>query len=209
MDFLPPFLIMKKYLYILGILIVTIIISFYIGNSVGKKTQEDKEITGKIKIIHSKDKKAYAKIDSLYDVIKNINSKNIPLKKEENLLRKKAKDYKIPIVDNKDCDTVYSSYNNKISLLEKALNTKDTIENNLNKVIISKDSIIVYKDNIIKNKTEEIKLIKELNKPRSKKLSLSLQLGTGGQINIDKKNINVQRVPVYVGIGVSYKIFEF
>ena len=200
---------MKKYLYILGILIVTIIISFYIGNSVGKKTQEDKEITGKIKIIHSKDKKAYAKIDSLYDVIKNINSKNIPLKKEENLLRKKAKDYKIPIVDNKDCDTVYSSYNNKISLLEKALNTKDTIENNLNKVIISKDSIIVYKDNIIKNKTEEIKLIKELNKPRSKKLSLSLQLGTGGQINIDKKNINVQRVPVYVGVGVSYKIFEF
>ena len=200
---------MKKYLYILGILIVTIIISFYIGNSVGKKTQEDKEITGKIKIIHSKDKKAYAKIDSLYDVIKNINSKNIPLKKEENSLRKKAKDYKIPIVDNKDCDTVYSSYNNKISLLEKALNTKDTIENNLNKVIISKDSIIVYKDNIIKNKTEEIKLIKELNKPRSKKLSLSLQLGTGGQINIDKKNINVQRVPVYVGIGVSYKIFEF
>ena len=200
---------MKKYLYILGILIVTIIISFYIGNSVGKKTQEDKEIIGKIKIIHSKDKKAYAKIDSLYDVIKNINSKNIPLKKEENLLRKKAKDYKIPIVDNKDCDTVYSSYNNKISLLEKALNTKDTIENNLNKVIISKDSIIVYKDNIIKNKTEEIKLIKELNKPRSKKLSLSLQLGTGGQINIDKKNINVQRVPVYVGIGVSYKIFEF
>ena len=200
---------MKKYLYILGILIVTIIISFYIGNSVGKKTQEDKEITGKIKIIHSKDKKAYAKIDSLYDVIKNINSKNIPLKKEENLLRKKAKDYKIPIVDNKYCDTVYSSYNNKISLLEKALNTKDTIENNLNKVIISKDSIIVYKDNIIKNKTEEIKLIKELNKPRSKKLSLSLQLGTGGQINIDKKNINVQRVPVYVGVGVSYKIFEF
>lgn len=200
---------MKKYLYILGILIVTIIISFYIGNSVGKKTQEDKEIMGKIKIIHSKDKKAYAKIDSLYDVIKNINSKNIPLKKEENLLRKKAKDYKIPIVDNKDCDTVYSSYNNKISLLEKALNTKDTIENNLNKVIISKDSIIVYKDNIIKNKTEEIKLIKELNKPRSKKLSLSLQLGTGGQINIDKKNINVQRVPVYVGVGVSYKIFEF
>ena len=200
---------MKKYLYILGILIVTIIISFYIGNSVGKKTQEDKEIIGKIKIIHSKDKKAYAKIDSLYDVIENINSKNIPLKKEENLLRKKAKDYKIPIVDNKDCDTVYSSYNNKISLLEKALNTKDTIENNLNKVIISKDSIIVYKDNIIKNKTEEIKLIKELNKPRSKKLSLSLQLGTGGQINIDKKNINVQRVPVYVGIGVSYKIFEF
>lgn len=200
---------MKKYLYILGILIVTIIISFYIGNSVGKKTQEDKEITGKIKIIHSKDKKAYAKIDSLYDVIKNINSKNIPLKKEENSLRKKAKDYKIPIVDNKDCDTVYSSYNNKIALLEKALNTKDTIENNLNKVIISKDSIIVYKDNIIKNKTEEIKLIKELNKPRSKKLSLSLQLGTGGQINIDKKNINVQRVPVYVGIGVSYKIFEF
>ena len=200
---------MKKYLYILGILIVTIIISFYIGNSVGKKTQEDKEIMGKIKIIHSKDKKAYAKIDSLYDVIKNINSKNIPLKKEENLLRKKAKDYKIPIVDNKDCDTVYSSYNNKISLLEKALTTKDTIENNLNKVIISKDSIIVYKDNIIKNKTEEIKLIKELNKPRSKKLSLSLQLGTGGQINIDKKNINVQRVPVYVGIGVSYKIFEF
>lgn len=209
MDFLPPFLIMKKYLYILGILIVTIIISFYIGNSIGKKTQKDKEITGKIKIIHSKDKKAYAKIDSLYDVIKNINSKNIPLKKEENSLRKKAKDYKIPIVDNKDCDTVYSSYNNKISLLEKALNTKDTIENNLNKVIISKDSIIVYKDNIIKNKTEEIKLIKELNKPRSKKLSLSLQLGTGGQINIDKKNINVQRVPVYVGIGVSYKIFEF
>ena len=200
---------MKKYLYILGILIVTIIISFYIGNSIGKKTQKDKEITGKIKIIHSKDKKAYAKIDSLYDVIKNINSKNIPLKKEENLLRKKAKDYKIPIVYNKDCDTVYSSYNNKISLLEKALNTKDTIENNLNKVIISKDSIIVYKDNIIKNKTEEIKLIKELNKPRSKKLSLSLQLGTGGQINIDKKNINVQRVPVYVGVGVSYKIFEF
>ena len=200
---------MKKYLYILGILIVTIIISFYIGNSIGKKTKKDKEITGKIKIIHSKDKKAYAKIDSLYDVIENINSKNIPLKKEENSLRKKAKDYKIPIVDNKDCDTVYSSYNNKISLLEKALNTKDTIENNLNKVIISKDSIIVYKDNIIKNKTEEIKLIKELNKPRSKKLSLSLQLGTGGQINIDKKNINVQRVPVYVGVGVSYKIFEF
>ena len=200
---------MKKYLYILGILIVTIIISFYIGNSIGKKTKKDKEIIEKIKIIHSKDKKAYAKIDSLYDVIENMNSKNIPLKKEENSLRKKAKDYKIPIVDNKDCDTVYSSYNNKISLLEKALNTKDTIENNLNKVIISKDSIIVYKDNIIKNKTEEIKLIKELNKPRSKKLSLSLQLGTGGQINIDKKNINVQRVPVYVGIGVSYKIFEF
>jgi hypothetical protein len=52
-------------------------------------------------------------------------------------------------------------------------------------------------------------LLKSINNPRSKKLSISLQVGTGGQIISDKKNININRVPLYVGVGVSYKIFEF
>lgn len=209
MDFLSPFLIMKKYVYIIISVIIIVLITFYIGRSDGIKNKSDSIAKTTIKVIHKDTKKLDNKIDSLYNVIETLNKKNNSLKSREVVYRNKSSEYKIPIPNNKECDTLYKICNDKIFLLEETIAVKDSIENNLNNSILTLDNIIINKNKIIKNKDEEIGLLKSINNPRSKKLSISLQVGTGGQIISDKKNININRVPLYVGVGVSYKIFEF
>ena len=200
---------MKKYVYIIIPVIIIVLITFYIGRSTGIKNNSDSIAKTTIKVIHKDTKKLDNKIDSLYNVIETLNKKNNSLKSREVVYRNKSSEYKIPIPNNKECDTLYKICNDKIFLLEETIAVKDSIENNLNNSILTLDNIIINKNKIIKNKDEEIGLLKSINNPRSKKLSISLQVGTGGQIISDKKNININRVPLYVGVGVSYKIFEF
>ena len=200
---------MKKYVYIIISVIIIVLITFYIGRSTGIKNKSDSIAKTTIKVIHKDTKKLDNKIDSLYNVIETLNKKNNSLKSREVVYRNKSSEYKIPIPNNKECDTLYKICNDKIFLLEETIAVKDSIENNLNNSILTLDNIIINKNKIIKNKDEEIGLLKSINNPRSKKLSISLQVGTGGQITTDKKNININRVPLYIGVGVSYKIFEF
>ena len=200
---------MKKYVYIIISVIIIVLITFYIGRSTGIKNKSDSVAKTTIKVIHKDTKKLDNKIDSLYNVIETLNKKNNSLKSREVVYRNKSSEYKIPIPNNKECDTLYKICNDKIFLLEETIAVKDSIENNLNNSILTLDNIIINKNKIIKNKDEEIGLLKSINNPRSKKLSISLQVGTGGQIISDKKNININRVPLYIGVGVSYKILEF
>ena len=200
---------MKKYVYIIISVIILVLITFYIGRSTGIKNKSDSIAKTTIKVIHKDTKKLDNKIDSLYNVIETLNKKNNSLKSREVVYRNKSSEYKIPIPNNKECDTLYKICNDKIFLLEETIAVKDSIENNLNNSILTLDNVIINKNKIIENKDEEIRLVKSINNQRSKKLSISLQVGTGGQIISDKKNININRVPLYVGVGVSYKIFEF
>ena len=200
---------MKKYVYIIISVIIIVLITFYIGRSTGIKNKSDSVAKTTIKVIHKDTKKLDNKIDSLYNVIETLNKKNNSLKSREVVYRNKSSEYKIPIPNNKECDTLYKICNDKIFLLEQTIAVKDSIENNLNNSILTLDNVIINKNKIIENKDEEIGLLKSINNPRSKKLSISLQVGTGGQIISDKKNININRVPLYVGVGISYKIFEF
>lgn len=200
---------MKKYVYIIISVIIIVLITFYIGRSTGIKNKSDSIAKTTIKVIHKDTKKLDNKIDSLYNVIETLNKKNNSLKSREVVYRNKSSEYKIPIPNNKECDTLYKICNDKIFLLEQTIAVKDSIENNLNNSILTLDNVIINKNKIIENKDEEIGLLKSINNPRSKKLSISLQVGTGGQITTDKKNININRVPLYIGVGVSYKIFEF
>ena len=200
---------MKKYVYIIISVIIIVLITFYIGRSTGIKNKSDSIAKTTIKVIHKDTKKLDNKIDSLYNVIETLNKKNNSLKSREVVYRNKSSEYKIPIPNNKECDTLYKICNDKIFLLEQTIAVKDSIENNLNNSILTLDNVIINKNKIIENKDEEIRLVKSINNQRSKKLSISLQVGTGGQIISDKKNININRVPLYVGVGVSYKIFEF
>ena len=200
---------MKKYVYIIISVIIIVLITFYIGRSTGIKNKSDSIAKTTIKVIHKDTKKLDNKIDSLYNVIETLNKKNNSLKSREVVYRNKSSEYKIPIPNNKECDTLYKICNDKIFLLEQTIAVKDSIENNLNNSILTLDNVIINKNKIIENKDEEIRLVKSINTQRSKKLSISLQVGTGGQIIADKKNININRVPLYVGVGVSYKIFEF
>ena len=200
---------MKKYIYIIISIIIIVLITFYIGRSTGIKNKSDSVAKTTIKVIHKDTKKLDNKIDSLYNVIETLNKKNNSLKSREVVYRNKSSEYKIPIPNNKECDTLYKICNDKIFLLEETIAVKDSIENNLNNSILTLDNVIINKNKIIENKDEEIGLLKSINNPRSKKLSISLQVGTGGQIISDKKNININRVPLYMGVGISYKIFEF
>ena len=200
---------MKKYVYIIISVIIIVLITFYIGRSTGIKNKSDSIAKTTIKVIHKDTKKLDNKIDSLYNVIETLNKKNNSLKSREVVYRNKSSEYKIPIPNNKECDTLYKICNDKIFLLEQTIAVKDSIENNLNNSILTLDNVIINKNKIIENKDEEIRLVKSINNQRSKKLSVSLQVGTGGQITTDKKNININRVPLYVGVGISYKIFEF
>ena len=200
---------MKKYIYIIISIIIIVLITFYIGRSTGIKNKSDSIAKTTIKVIHKDTKKLDNKIDSLYNVIETLNKKNSSLKSREVVYRNKSSEYKIPIQNNKECDTLYKICNDKIFLLEQTIAVKDSIENNLNNSILTLDNVIINKNKIIENKDEEIRLVKSINNQRSKKLSISLQVGTGGQIIADKKNININRVPLYMGVGISYKIFEF
>ena len=200
---------MKKYIYIIISIIIIVLITFYIGRSTGIKNKSDSTAKTTIKVIHKDTKKLDNKIDSLYNVIETLNKKNNSLKSKEVVYRNKNSEYKIPTPNSKECDTLYKICNNKIFLLEQTIAVKDSIESNLNNSILTLDSIIINKNRIIENKDNEIKLVKSINNQRSKKLSISLQVGTGGQITTDKKNININRVPLYMGVGISYKIFEF
>lgn len=198
-----------KYYYIISGIIITILIALYIGKSIGEKDQRDTQIKTEIKVIQVESEKAKAKIDSLNKVLNNLSKKDKDYKKEEIKTKQKADDIVITKPSNPECNDLYEKATTKIVLLEKTIVIKDSIESNLRTQIRLKDNIIFEKDKIIDNKDKEIALLKDLGKPRDKKWSVSLQLGTGGGITQTDKSIQIKQVPIYVGVGLSRHIFSF
>lgn len=200
---------MNKYVYIILGVLILIGVSLYIGNSMGKKEQKNAQIKKEIKYIQVDNKLTENKIDSLNSVIKSLEKKDLKLKKQESTVKEKAEKITIDKPVNKECDDLYNKATTKIGLLNTVISTKDSIENNLRTTIDEKDNVINLKDRIISNKDEEIRLTKELGKPRNKKIVIGLQLGTGGAVSKNNNNLTFQYVPVYVGVGITYKLFEF
>ena len=200
---------MKKYIYIIIGIILLIGIAYYIGNSIGKKNQDDIRVKKEIQIVQIDTKKNEKKVDSLNKIISKLEKKDQGFKKQEIKIQDKIKTIFIEKPENKDCEGLYNKASEKIDLLEKVITVKDSVEYNLRNTIEEQDKIISLKDNIIKNKDKEIELNKSLNKKRDKKYSISLHLGTGGAITKNNNNLNIQYVPVYVGVGISRHIFSF
>ena len=198
-----------KYYYIIGGIIIAILIALYIGKSIGEKDQRDTQIKTEIKVVQVESEKAKAKIDSLNNVLNTLSEKDKDYKKEEIKTKQKADDIVITKPSNPECNDLYEKATTKIVLLEKTIVIKDSIESNLRTQIRLKDNIIFEKDKIIDNKDKEIALLKDLGKPRDKKWSVSLQLGTGGGITQTDKSIQIKQVPIYVGVGLSRHIFSF
>lgn len=82
---------MKKYLYIIVGVIIIIALSYYIGNSVGRKNKEDQQVKKEIKIIQVENKDNIRKIDSLNNKIKQLDKKDNSLKEKEIEIREKIK----------------------------------------------------------------------------------------------------------------------
>lgn len=199
----------KKYIYIvIGILLI-IGLSIYIGKSIGNKEYKDKEIKTKIEYIHVENKQSIEKIDSLNKVIKDLSKKETSLKKEETKIKEKANNIILIKPENKDCEDLYNKATEKIELLNNVIVVKDSVELNLKNQIQEQKKIISLKDNIIINKDEEISLIKKLSKPRDKKYSISIHIGTGAAITKNNNSVNAQFVPIYVGVGISRNILSF
>lgn len=199
----------KKYIYIvIGILLI-IGLSIYIGKSIGNKEYKDNEIKTKIEYIHVENKQSIEKIDSLNKVIKDLSKKETSLKKEENKIKEKANNIILIKPENKDCEDLYNKSTEKIELLNNVIVVKDSVELNLKNQIQEQKKIISLKDNIIINKDEEISLIKKLSKPRNKKYSISIHIGTGAAITKNNNSVNAQFVPIYVGVGISRNILSF
>lgn len=199
----------NKYIYITIGIIVLILTSLYIGRSIGQKNQKDIQTKEYIKVIQVENKETIKRIDSLNTVVKDLANKNDKVVEKQIVIREKAKDIIIEKPTNtSECDDLYNKSVEKISLLEESLAVGDTIQKNLNLIIDNKDDIISNKDKIIANKDLELKLNKELQKPRVKKYSISLQLGYGGTV-INQNNKVVFKTAPYLGIGVSKAIFSF
>lgn len=199
----------KKYIYITVGIIAIILLSLYIGNSIGVKKQSDSEVKTKIEVIHVGNEKNAKEVDSLNKLITKLQTKDLGLKKEEIKLKEKAKEIVIEKPINPECLDLYESAVEKIAILDKVITVKDTIESNLRSQIIQKDNVISLKDQIIENKDSEISLIKQLNKRRDKKFSISIHVGTGVGISKNGPDVNVRMVPVYVGVGISRHLFSF
>ena len=193
---------------IVGILLL-IGLAVYIGKSIGSKEARDKETKTKIEYIHVENKQSIKKIDSLNKVISGLSKKDVILKKEEAKIKEKADEIILIKPENKDCEDLYNTATKKIDLLNQVIVVKDSVESNLRNQIVEKDNVIALKDIIINNKDKEISLIKTLSKPRDKKYSISIHIGTGAAITKNNNNINAQFVPVYIGVGISRNLLSF
>ena len=200
---------MGKYIYIAIEIILLIGITLYIGKKIGGKESRDKDTKTKIEYVQVENKQSIKKIDSLNKLITNLSKKEIILKKEEVKIKEKAQDIILIKPENKDCEDLYNKAIEKIDLLNQVIVVKDSVELNLKNQIQEQKNIISLKDNVIKNKDIEISLIKNLAKPRDKKYSISIHVGTGAAITKNNNSINAQFVPVYVGIGISRNLISF
>lgn len=200
---------MGKYIYIAIEIILLIGITLYIGKKIGGKESRDKDTKTKIEYVQVENKQSIKKIDSLNKLITNLSKKEIILKKEEVKIKEKAQDIILIKPENKDCEDLYNKAIEKIDLLNQVIVVKDSVELNLKNQIQEQKNIISLKDNVIKNKDIEISLIKNLAKPRDKKYSISIHVGTGAAISKNNNSINAQFVPVYVGIGISRNLISF
>lgn len=199
----------KKYIYIAIGLILIILVSLYIGKSIGQKDQKDIQTKERIKVIQVENKETIKKIDSLNGVIKTLANTTQKVIEKQLVTREKAKDIIIEKpVNTTECDDLYNKSTEKISLLEESLAIGDTIQKNLNSIITTQSDVIANKDKIIANKDLELKLTKDLQKPRIKKYSISVQVGYGATVTTQNNTATFKTAP-YIGIGVSRAIFSF
>lgn len=200
----------NKYIYIGMGVIVLILLCLYIGKSIGQKDQKDIQIKDRIKIVQVDNKKQQSIIDSLNNIVKTTANKTQIIKEKEIIIREKANDIIITKPENTtECDELYENSVKKITLLEETISYKDTIESNLKYTIDNQQGIILSKDKIIANKDLEIKLTKELSKPRIKKYSIGIQVGYGvSVVKTGQSSINFKTTP-YIGLGISRNILSF
>lgn len=198
----------NTYIYLIIGAIILIAVSLYIGKSIGQKNQKDVQTKQQIKVIQVENKETIKKIDSLGNVIKSLAKNTQVIKEKETIIREKASDIKIEKPVNPECEDLYNKSTEKIALLEESLVLSDTIQSNLNGIINNQNSIIANKDKIIANKDLEIKLNKDLNKPRNKKFSLGIGIGYGFGVTSENNKIVVKNMP-YVGVTISRTIFSF
>lgn len=200
---------MNKYVYIGIGIIVIILISLYIGKSIGEKDQKDIQTKDRIEYIQVDNKETIKKIDSLTKVVGSIKNETQIIREKETIIREKADDIVIAKPENTDlCDELYDNATKKISLLNETIVLKDSIEKNLNRVIYNQESIISNKDRIISNKDEEIRLNKQLSKPRNKKFSIGIQVGYGATVTTLNNTATFKTAP-YIGIGISKALVSF
>lgn len=198
----------NKYVYLIIGVIILILVSLYIGRSIGNKDQKDVQTKQQIKVIQVENKETIKKIDSLGNVIKSLAKNTQVIKEKETIIREKAKDIKIEKPVNPECDDLYHKSTEKITLLEESLSLSDTIQYNLTGIIDNQNSIIANKDKIIANKDLEIQLTKELNKPRNKKFTVGLGIGYGYGVTSENNKVILKNMP-YIGVTISRTIFSF
>lgn len=193
----------KKALIITMIILAFLTVIFFIGKYVGKKSQESKTDDNKIEKVEVKIGLTNKQIDSIYkELEKNQDVKIKYVEKELGVIKQIEK---IVIEKPKDtaCNDLYNKATLKINLLNDRIVIKDSIEKRSNKIINSQYSIISKKDSVITYKDTQIELYKN-KKATPKRIGVGIQVGYGVSVSESK----VETRP-YVGVGVSYNIFNF
>lgn len=193
----------QKTLIILGITILAAITIFLIGRRIGEKSQDNKNIVREIEKTEVKIGLTNKQIDSIYkELDKNQKVKIQYVEKEIGVIKQIEK---VVIEKPKDtvCNDLYNKATLKINLLNDRITIKDSIEKNSNKIIKNQYSIINKKDSIISFKDTQLNLYKN-KKTTPKRIGVGIQVGYGVSVSKNK----FETAP-YVGVGLSYNVFNF
>lgn len=183
--------------------IIIIILVFILGRQVGLKIADNTKTEKEVDKIEVKVGLTTKQIDSIYkELSKNQEMKVKYIEKELGVIKQIEK---VVIEKPKDsvCNDLYDKATLKINLLNKRIAVKDTIEKESNNIIKNQYSIIDKKDSIIYYKNTQLELYKN-RKPNPKRIGLGIQVGYG----LSLLNSKVETRP-YVGVGVSYNVFNF
>lgn len=192
-----------KNIIIISVILLLLTSVFIIGRYIGKKSEENKQSRKEIEKVEVKIGLTEKQVDSIYkNLLKNQEIKKVFIEKEAQIVREIQK---IVIEKPKDtvCNDLYNKATSKINLLNNQISIKDTIEKKSNDIINNQYNIISKKDSIISYKNAQIDLYKNM-KPPPKKIGVGIQVGYGLSVTENK----LETRP-YIGLGVSYNIFNF
>lgn len=193
----------QKTLLTVFIIVIAFLSIFFIGRYVGIKIADTKNSE---KIIEKEEVKialTEKQIDSIYkELYKNQRVKIEYINREVGIIKEIEK---IVIEKPKDtvCNELYNKATAKINLLNDRIIIKDSISKKSDNIIKNQNNIIFLKDSIISYKDIQIDTYKSM-KHSSKKIGVGIQVGYGISVSENK----VTTTP-YVGIGVSYNLFNF
>lgn len=193
----------QKTLLTVFIIVTAFLSIFFIGRYVGIKIADTKNSEKIIEKEEVKIKLTEKQIDSIYkELYKNQKVKIEYVNREVGIIKEIEK---IVIEKPKDtvCNELYKKATAKINLLNDRIIIKDSISKKSDNIIKNQNNIIFLKDSIISYKDIQINTYKSM-KHRSKKIGVGIQVGYGISVSENK----VATSP-YVGIGVSYNLFNF